>query len=172
MTHLFSPEVKELVARSREIAIDLGYDYISSIHFFLADCESDSPSSIFNFRFNNKVEYLIFKKSLELHKEDHLSFLDENIPLTFEAETAIRNSLKEIKTHKSKMVYPCHLMLAAVKDNDSLLVDKLGSRTTIARDFMQYYKETGELENHFIPKKNNRVLFWLHLSKRLKWRND
>ncbi|RZK13562.1 MAG: hypothetical protein EOO56_26805, partial [Hymenobacter sp.] len=41
----FSPELKELIARSREVAIDLGYDYISTLHLLLADCTMPYPYS-------------------------------------------------------------------------------------------------------------------------------
>ncbi len=42
----FSTELKQLVAKSRSIAIELGYNYISTLHFYIADCERDLPSSL------------------------------------------------------------------------------------------------------------------------------
>jgi hypothetical protein len=62
MTYKFSPEFKELISQSREIAIDLGYDYISTIHFFLADCESKRADSLLKFAFEDEAGYQVFKK--------------------------------------------------------------------------------------------------------------
>jgi hypothetical protein len=35
----FSPKTKELISEARLIAIELGYDYVSTLHLFLADCK-------------------------------------------------------------------------------------------------------------------------------------
>ena len=104
MDNTFSTELKELVSKSREIAIDLGYDYISTIHFFLADCETDCENSILNFGFKDKTEYLSFRKKYTFEKVDLLDFIDESLPLTQEAETTIKLTETERLSNKKPNV--------------------------------------------------------------------
>ncbi|MBL0359092.1 MAG: hypothetical protein IPP72_20495 [Chitinophagaceae bacterium] len=146
MDHLFSPELKELVAKARETAIDLGYDYISTIHFFIADCESNYPNSIFKFAFADDNAFKKFKTDYTLNKEDLLNFTEASLPLTKEAEKTIRLSESERMLCKQTLVYPCHVFVAALKNEESLLFQCFKHDEHALANLVRYYKEHGVFE--------------------------
>ena len=125
MDQFFSPDLKILIAKSRLIAIDLGYDYISTIHFLLADCESGRPNSIFNFAFGDRGEYLQFKEEWKVKEEDRPVVIEDSLPLTKEAESAIVNTDVERIIHQQTLSYPSHLFLSALSNEKSLLAGLL-----------------------------------------------
>ena len=168
MDNTFSPELKELISKSREIAIDLGYDYISTIHFFLADCESESKNSILNFGFKDKTEYLNFKKNYTLEKVDLLNFINGSLPLTKEAETTIRLTETERMLNKQNECYPFHLFIAALKNKESLFFECFQKDDLILDKLTKYYQELGEFEKgkmtddqisklYYVPIKKNKI---------------
>jgi len=146
LDNYFSIELKELVSQSREIAIDLGYDYISTIHFFLADCESKSENSILKFGFKDEIEYRNFKKHCKLAKADLLDLIDENLPLTKEAELTIRLAETERILNKQLQCYPFHLFIAALKNKESLLFECFQNDKDALEKLTQYYRNLGEFE--------------------------
>ena len=79
-------ELNEVISNSRQIAINLGYDYISTLHLFFADCESKRRDSILNYCFKDEKEYQDFKKSYLLNEDKKQTLENEDIPLTKEAE--------------------------------------------------------------------------------------
>jgi len=62
----FSESFKNVIATTRLIALDLGCDYISTIHFFLADCQLHPLSSLKGLFFKNEADFNGFIKSAEL----------------------------------------------------------------------------------------------------------
>ncbi|MEP6949698.1 MAG: hypothetical protein ABI863_10510 [Ginsengibacter sp.] len=146
MDNSFSHELKELVSQSREVAIDLGYDYISTIHFFIADCEMNRVNSIKKFGFKSEDEYIKFKKDYTLAKEDHLNFINDSLPLTKEAERTIRLSEVERILQKQKLVYPSHLFIAGLKNKESLLFECFKQDENALEKLVKYYTESGELD--------------------------
>ncbi len=143
MDTLFSYELKELISKSRETAINLGYDYISTIHFFIADCERENTCSILNFAFSDENEFKKFKINYTLSKINYLEFIDESIPLTKEAETTILLADAERILLKQTETYPCHLFLAALKNPTSLLSECFRHDINALDDLTNYYKELG-----------------------------
>lgn len=171
MDEVFSNEFREIVAYSREIAIDMGYDYISTIHFFLADCEKKLPGSIFKFAFENENQYLQFKEHYRLDKENLLHFSNESLPLTMEAETTIRLSIDEKTFYKQTEVFACHFFIAALKNTKSHLFACFKHNENVAKNITDYYDELGCFEksrmsvneisklNHNSSKSNIKSLF-------------
>ena len=160
MPKKFSVEVKEIIARARDIAIELGYDYISTIHFFLADCESKRQDSILKFSFKDEIEYQSFKKSYGIEKKDYLNFIDVSLPLTREAEITIRLSLSEKKLQKHKLVLPSHLFIAALKNQDSLLFEFFKEDKNRLENLINYYKGLYDIntEKQDAEENNNKVI--------------
>ncbi len=148
-------ELKELVSQSREIAIDLGYDYISTIHFFLADCESNKSNSLLKFAFKDENEFLSFKKTYTLEKQDHLNLINESIPLTKEAENTIRLTETERKINKHLKCYPFHFFIAALKNSQSLLSECFLQDKEALNKLIEYYQELGEYNNAKIAESKN-----------------
>ena len=144
MNPLFSVECKELVSESREIAIELGYDYISTVHFFLADCENDAPLSIKKFAFKDDNDYLKFKKQYTLAEQvDYLDRFNDSLPLTKEAEAAIRLSEKERQATGSDLIYPFHFIIASFKIKNSILSGYFLNDPDVLKKLLKYYKALG-----------------------------
>jgi ATP-dependent Clp protease ATP-binding subunit ClpC len=150
---LFSDTLKEVISKSRDIAIDLGYDYISTIHFYLADCEIPSSTSLLKLGFTDQTEYIKFKENYRIKTEDLLNYIDESLPLTTEAEKTIRAAVIERKIYKQTQVSTCYLFIAALKTN-SLLSECFKHTPNILDTFIEYYKESGAFENGKISDKN------------------
>jgi|GEM_PF-1408413 len=141
-TYQFSQSSIDLVALARETAIDLGYNYISSIHLLIADCKTAGPTSIKEFAFKNDADVDRFVESQRLDKEDLLHFNDESLPLTMEAETAIRNSEQERAMYHQRYIYPFHILLSSIKIPDSALLNCFVGKNW-PEDLLRYYKAAG-----------------------------
>jgi len=116
-----SPSTKELMSKSRLIALDLGCDYITTVHFLLADCELDSPASLRS-TFPTPQDYNAFYARQRKGEKITLGILDnESLPLTIEAENALRQGLKEMRRYRAKQIEPHHVLLGAAHNKDSLL---------------------------------------------------
>lgn len=153
MDNLFSVELKELVSKSRETAIDLGYGYISTIHFFIADCESKASDSILKFGFNSDSEFEKFKRNHTLKKDDLLNYIDESLPLTQEAVITIRLAETERMLCKQKLVYPSHFFLAALKNKESILFECFKQDENAYDNLVSYYNEFNEFEKSKMTEK-------------------
>ena len=75
----FSAESKAVVAESRLIALELGYNYISTVHFLLADCMSGFNDSIKDFLFSSEEEFNSFYESQRIGE---LFSAVDSLPLT------------------------------------------------------------------------------------------
>jgi hypothetical protein len=179
--NLFSSELKELVSKSREAAIELGYDYISTIHFFIADCENNRPNSILKFGFSDDQGFKKFKTDYTLEKVDFLDLLDESLPLTKEAEKTIRLTESERIFYKQTEVYPCHFFLAALKNQESLLFECFKHDENALASLIKYYEDLGDFEKskmsleqiskeYYEPNQNNKSGFLGKLAKVFKRR--
>lgn len=84
----FSPATHSLMDKSRLIALDLGYTYITTIHFFLAYCAPEMPGSLLSYSFPTEQAYKAFYASYRIEEASILA--DPTLSLTLEAEKAIR----------------------------------------------------------------------------------
>jgi len=166
--NLFSSELKDLVAKSRDTAIDMGYDYISTIHFFIADCESNKPGSIVKFGFSDEKEFIKFKTSYTLEKIDFLNMMNESLPLTKEAEKTILLTEAERILHRQRESYPCHFFLAALKNKESLLFECFKNDINAIDSLTKYYEGSGAFEKcimspeqiskeYYLPNQNSNI---------------
>ena len=146
METTFSNELKQLIANSRDLAIDLGNDHISTLHFFLADCESGNHASILNFAFKNREDYLSYKKSITPSEIHYLDQLLDSLPLTKEAEATIIQTEIERQQNRQAECYPFHFFIAALKIKSSVLAQGFQKDQDACEKLTRYYKELGEFE--------------------------
>ena len=140
-----SLELNEVIAKARQIAIELGYHYISTLHFFLADCEISREDSILKFAFKNDEEYLSFKEYHKVHSEGRLDLVNETLPLTIEAEIAIHECEFERKNQQHNLIFPCHLFIAALKNKKSILSESFKHEENIVEKLLKYYSDIDEV---------------------------
>jgi len=181
LDNLFSNEFKELVSKSRDAAIELGYDYISTIHFFIADCDSNKSNSIYKFGFTDDKAYKKFKTEYTLPKVDLLDLISESLPLTKEAEQTILLTENQRLLRRQIEAYPCHFFLAALKNKESLLYDCFKHDEKALRSLEIYYEEMGEFKKGEMalkqistkyqnPSLNSKSGFLAKIAAILKWK--
>ncbi|MBC7425317.1 MAG: ATP-dependent Clp protease ATP-binding subunit, partial [Bacteroidia bacterium] len=117
----FSPRVKEVIQFSREEAIRLGHDYIGTEHLLLGIIREGEGKALQTLR-NLEVDMLRLKKSVEdtikgtAGKATNLG----NIPLTKQAEKALKITYLEAKIFKTDIIGTEHLLLSILRDEDNI----------------------------------------------------
>jgi hypothetical protein len=113
----FSSAVKAVIGEALAVARDLGADKVSTIHFFIANCQLEELHNPKEFLFSNEEEYEQFYSSQRagMPKEKGI---ENALSLTKEAEETIRRSLKLRKVLKSEEVEPVHLLWQPQKHPD------------------------------------------------------
>ena len=161
MDGCFSKELKDLIAESRLISIELGYDYISTLHFFLADCKLNKQYTIRNFAFKSEEDFEAFYK---IQKIGESTILADDLLLTVEAEKTIRKAFK-LWSHSiyfDSEIRPYHLFLGASLLSNSLFCSIFQPSEGLHEKLEQYYIETGQLNRDKINKG-----LWMRLSRNL-----
>ncbi len=117
----FSPRVKEVIQFSREEAIRLGHDYIGCEHLLLGIIREGEGKAFQTLRVLD-IESLRLKKSIEdairgtATKTSNLG----NIPLTKQAEKALKITYLEAKIFKTDLIGTEHLLLSILRDEDNV----------------------------------------------------
>ena len=117
----FSPRVKEVIQFSREEAIRLGHDYIGTEHLLLGILRLGSGKALQNLKLLD-VDLIRLKKSIEDTIRGNASKTANlgNIPLTKQAEKALKITFLEAKIFKAEIIGTEHLMLAILRDEDNI----------------------------------------------------
>jgi hypothetical protein len=161
MQMTFSFDAKTVIAESRNIAMDLGYDYISTIHFFLADCKRNSNYTIKNFAFKTDEELQQFHDSQIIGLPN---MTEDNLPLTKEAEDMLRRAAVLVQsTYNARAVQPWHLFLAGTQLDHTLLYKILTPKEGLYERLDLYYTELGVINR--TPPPPERKSFWSKLFK-------
>ena len=117
----FSPRVKEVIQYSREEAIRLGHDYIGCEHLLLGIIR-EGEGKAFQTLTLLDLDALRLKKSIEdtirgtATKTSNLG----NIPLTKQAEKALKITYLEAKIFKTDLIGTEHLLLSILRDEDNV----------------------------------------------------
>src|ERR1700730_13743113 len=124
----FSPRVKDVISYSREEALRLGHDYIGTEHLLLGIIREGEGVAMQLLR-SLSVDTTELRKSIENYapptskKINHLA----NIPLVKQAEKALKITYLEAKFFKSSVIGTEHLLLAILKDEDSVAAKALNN---------------------------------------------
>ena len=117
----FSQTVKEVIQYSREEAIRLGHDYIGCEHLLLGIIREGEGKAIQTIKMLD-IDALRLKKSIEdairttATKTTNLG----NIPLTKQAEKALKITYLEAKIFKTDLIGTEHLLLSILRDEDNV----------------------------------------------------
>jgi len=123
----FSPRVKAVIQYSREEAIRLGHDYIGPEHLLLGIVREGEGTAVINLK-KLEIDVIRLKKSIEdLIKGTANNLVNlGNIPLTKQAEKALKITYLEAKIFKTDTIGTEHLLLAILRDEDNLATQVLG----------------------------------------------
>lgn len=118
----FSPRVKEVIQYSREEAIRLGHDYIGTEHLLLGIIREGEGKALQALRLLD-VDLIRLKKSVEDNIRGTASGTTanlNNIPLTKQAEKALKITYLEAKIFKADVIGTEHLLLSILRDEDNV----------------------------------------------------
>jgi ATP-dependent Clp protease ATP-binding subunit ClpC len=117
----FSPRVKEVIQFSREEAIRLGHDFIGCEHLLLGLIREGEGKALQTLRLLD-IDDLRLKKAVEdiikttASKSTNLG----NIPLTKQAEKALKITYLEAKIFKTDLIGTEHLLLSILRDEENV----------------------------------------------------
>jgi ATP-dependent Clp protease ATP-binding subunit ClpC len=117
----FSPGVKEVIQFSREEAIRLGHSYIGTEHLLLGLIRQGDGKAIRHLK-TMGIDMLRLKKAVEDSIRDTTSKSTNigNIPLTKQAEKALKITYLEAKIFKDDVIRTEHLLLSILRDEDNV----------------------------------------------------
>ena len=117
----FSQRVKEVIQYSREEAIRLGHDYIGCEHLLLGIIREGEGKAIQTLKMLD-IDPLRLKKSIEdIIKSTAVKSANlGNIPLTKQAEKALKITYLEAKIFKTELIGTEHLLLSILRDEDNI----------------------------------------------------
>jgi ATP-dependent Clp protease ATP-binding subunit ClpC len=117
----FSPRVKEVIQYSREEAIRLGHGYIGTEHLLLGMLREGGGKALAHLK-SLGIDFLRLKRSVEDSIRDTASHNVNmgNIPLTKQAEKALKITYLEAKIFKSEIIGTEHLLLSILREEDNI----------------------------------------------------
>jgi ATP-dependent Clp protease ATP-binding subunit ClpC len=143
MDSKFSKRIKDVLSYSREEAIRLGNDYIGTEHIFLGILREGEGIAI-DTLVNLGINLPDMKKILENRikpANPNLTAIPDNIPLLKPAERALKLVYLEAKAANSQQINTGHLLLAILKDENSMVTQILDDMkvdyTTVRHQIVQ-----------------------------------
>ena len=123
----FSQRIKDVLTYSREEAIRIGNDYISNEHLFLGILR-EGEGLAYEILISMGVDVLEIKGEIEnkLRSKSYVEIKNpENIQLLKSAEKSLKLIYLEAKSLKSLTIDTGHLLLAILKETDSIICNLL-----------------------------------------------
>jgi len=126
MDQKFSPRVREIMFHSHEEAVKMGNPYIGLEHIFLGIIDDEESNAVQILR-NMNLNIDVFREKLEasIKSAPIISKNNENMPLTKQAERALKFTYLVAKEFNSDQVASEHLMLAILHDDNNIISQRL-----------------------------------------------
>jgi ATP-dependent Clp protease ATP-binding subunit ClpC len=120
MDENFSPRVKDVISFSKEEALRLGHDYIGTEHLMLGLIREGEGSAI-QILEDLGVNMHAFRRKIEAISAPNISgqiSTRKNLPLTRQAEKALKTTFLEAKLFQSNIIRTSHLLLCILRNDD------------------------------------------------------
>ena len=153
MDQKFSPRVKEIMFNSHEEAVKMGNPYIGLEHIFLGLIDDNDSNAVQILR-NLDLDIEMFRQKLEasIKTTNVLTGNTDNLPLTKQAERALKFTYIVAKDFNSEQVASEHLMLAILHDDNNIVAQRLEYEGIT---FSKYKKEVEKLTPNYPAKSRN-----------------
>ena len=128
MDATFSKRVKEVIALSREEALRLGQDYIGAEHLMLGMLKEGNGVAVSLLRkmgVDISELKIDIERTIASNSKSALKNTKGSLPLTRQTEKALKLTQLEAKIFKSDMIGTEHLLLALLRDDDSVVTQIL-----------------------------------------------
>jgi len=147
MDNNFSPRVKDVISYSKDEAIRLGQSHIGTEHLMLGLIRERNGVAITILE-NLGVDIEAFKKRVEaLARTDGFStsVQKSNIPLTKQAEKALKTTFLEAKKYGSSSIGTSHLLLCILRNEKDPITQLLGQYSVdydkVREEYQSNYNE-------------------------------
>jgi ATP-dependent Clp protease ATP-binding subunit ClpC len=145
MDENFSPRVKDVISYSKEEALRLGHDYIGTEHLMLGIIREGEGSAVQILTdmgvelksFRNKIE------SISVPTATNQISSKKNLPLTRQAEKALKTTFLEAKLFHSNIIRTSHLLLCILRNEDDPITRLL------LKYNIDYYKVKDEFQSNY-----------------------
>ncbi len=120
MDENFSPRVKDVISYSKEEALRLGHDYIGTEHLMLGLIREGEGSAI-KILEDLGVDVAAFRRQIEAISAPNVSGqinAKKHLPLTRQAEKALKTTFLEAKLFGSNTIRTSHLLLCILRNDD------------------------------------------------------
>lgn len=120
MDENFSPRVKDVISYSKEEALRLGHDYIGTEHLMLGLIREGEGSAI-KILEDLGVDIAAFRRQIEAISAPNVSGqinAKKHLPLTRQAEKALKTTFLEAKLFGSSTIRTSHLLLCILRNDD------------------------------------------------------
>ena len=120
MDENFSPRVKDVISYSKEEALRLGHDYIGTEHLMLGLIREGEGSAI-KILEDLGVDVAAFRRQIEAISAPNVSGqinAKKHLPLTRQAEKALKTTFLEAKLFGSSTIRTSHLLLCILRNDD------------------------------------------------------
>ena len=146
----FSPRVKDVITFSREEALRLGHDYIGTEHLLLGLIREGEGMAIKILK-SLGINLTELRKSVENSVKGSSTSANNlsNIPLTKQAEKALKITYLEAKVFKSDVIGTEHLLLSILKDDDNIatqILNQYGITYEIVKEELDIIKSNFKSE--------------------------
>jgi ATP-dependent Clp protease ATP-binding subunit ClpC len=144
MDSQFSPRIKDILVYSREEAIRLGNEFIGPEHLFLGilrDGEGIATDILESYGINLPLLKLEIEKKIRTDKSLNPQ---AELQMLKSTERALKIIYLEARSFKSTTAHSGHLLLALLKDKDTLItgmLNDLGVNYYLVRSQLQDYKQ-------------------------------
>tara|TARA_R110002167_G_scaffold18065_18_gene68227 strand:- start:847 stop:3414 length:2568 start_codon:yes stop_codon:yes gene_type:complete len=120
MDENFSPRVRDVISYSKEEALRLGHDYIGTEHLMLGLIREGEGSAI-KILEDLGVDISTFRRQIEAISAPNVSgqiSSKKHLPLTRQAEKALKTTFLEAKLFQSATIRTSHLLLCILRNDD------------------------------------------------------
>ena len=126
MDQKFSPRVREILFHSHEEAVKMGNPYIGLEHIFLGIIDDNDSNAVHILR-TLELDIEAFRSKLEASVKSNnvIAGNTDNLPLTKQAERALKFTNIIAKDFNSDHVASEHLMLAILHDDNNIISQRL-----------------------------------------------
>jgi ATP-dependent Clp protease ATP-binding subunit ClpC len=150
MDHKFSNKIKEVLTYSREEAVRLGNSSIATEHLFLGilrDGEGTAINILLELGLDLANTKLAIENKIRSSDQPELSIEPEGIPLYKSAERVLKLVTLVARELKSDTINTAHLLLAILKDENSIVTQILEEKN------IDYFTVRAELKPEIIEAK-------------------
>jgi ATP-dependent Clp protease ATP-binding subunit ClpC len=153
----FSPKVKQVISKSRDEALRLGYDFIGTEHLLLgivSDNRSLAIRVLQSLEVNPSQLRQVIEESIQRLHTSIANLNVGNLPFNRQAERALKVTFLEAKLLRSEEIDTEHLLLSILKNKDNpaaKILEQFNVDYQTYKDELEYVKQELDIDDRVDP---------------------